>query len=215
MSYPCCPIGPTHTSRLVRSVLALTIGSLGLLALSGCHGYRFDARATNTTSENVRISIYKGKRHVKISSVIAAPGSVVSWTGQTRKPVIVRVEPANFAPGAGQVVEVSLPRRIHTDLTITSPDQNLKIISSQPMTACCKAPANPSADTTDTADAADEDDFVILPNAPQSDTPDTPANADKESAEPTDQDTQAGDDSDDSDPAVDLVEDDDEDGDGG
>ncbi len=162
-------LNPICHIRLISSAMCLS-----LVSLTGCHGFRYDTRTTNATNESVRISLYKGKRHVEISSAIAAPGAVVAWTGQTQRPVIVRIEPVNT--GRSEAIEVSLPRRVHTELTINHTGERFDIISSVPLastTPHADAVSDESHRAVDEQAAEEPDAAVESPSAGASPAPET------------------------------------------
>lgn len=162
-------------------VLPLALGS----AMGGCHAY--DLRATNTTSQDVRVSLHKGKRHKEISTVVLAPGASVGWTGQTQRPVLLRV---GSGPGTGDTTEVRVPRRVHTDLDIAMESGRLQVFNAEtgePVGLCCidgtcpecqaaraeaeaaehgedaeTVPADPQHEDADDADAGDDEPAVDL-----------------------------------------------------
>lgn len=93
-----------------RPLIAILACLAMLLPAAGC--YRYDARAKNLTSQDVRISIHKGTKHREVSTAVLGPGASVGWTGSFNGPVLMRV-----ALG-GVAADVPLPRRAHTEVEI-------------------------------------------------------------------------------------------------
>ena len=134
-----------------RLLLATLACSALLLPASGC--YRYDARAKNLTSHDVRVSIHKGTRKREVSTAVLASGASVGWNGSFNGPVWVRVQ------SGGEMVDVDLPRRAHTMVEVTDGGGELaviKTIGEESWTlgpacpedceeACCAEPAEDSA----------------------------------------------------------------------
>lgn len=218
---------PNHTFNATCPTCLISAAMcLSLASLTGCHGYRYDTRTTNATNESVRISLYKGKRHVEISSAIAAPGTVVAWTGQTQRPVIVRVEPTNA--GINEAIEVSLPRRVHTELTINHAGERFDIVSSVPLASTASHTGAALDDTPHAANeqpaeepqAASDSPSAAPSPAPETDTAtqspsDTPENLYEEASQEDSQSLTTPDknesEANDQDPPIDLLDDDDDD----
>ncbi len=98
------------------------------IALGGC--YRYDMRATNTSGEDLRVSLVKGKRQREISAVVLEPGASVGWKGQSQRPLVLRV--AND-PDVGTRTEVLVPRRVHTEFEVGFQGGEITIASDQPV----------------------------------------------------------------------------------
>lgn len=136
----------------IRSLAALALAlPLALPLAGGC--FRYDMRATNTSGQDVRVSLHKGKRHRELSTVVLAPGSSVGWTGQTQRPVLLRVA---TEPGAAERLEVAVPRRTHTQLDITRQAGQLAVLNAetgQPLGACCLDGSCPDCQAASAAQA--------------------------------------------------------------
>ncbi len=102
-----------------RFALAVLACSALLLPVGGC--YRYDAGAKNLTNQSVRVSLHKGRYQREISTAVLAPGASVGWNGAVNGPVFLRVA------GGGESLEVSLPRRVHTVLNVSSLNGQLSI----------------------------------------------------------------------------------------
>ncbi|HZW09211.1 MAG TPA: hypothetical protein VFF69_04845 [Phycisphaerales bacterium] len=142
------------------------IALLLAVGLGGCHAY--DMRATNTTSQDVRISLHKGKRHKEISTVVLAPGASVGWSGQTQRPVLLRV---GSGPGTGDSTEVLVPRRVHTDLDIAMDAGALQVFNAEtgePVGVCCIDGTCPECEAARAeAAAAEQEEDEAIPADPQ------------------------------------------------
>jgi hypothetical protein len=136
-------------------------------------------RATNTTSQDVRVSLHKGKRHKEISTVVLAPGTSVGWTGQTQRPVLLRV-----GSGPGDTTEVLVPRRVHTDLEVAMDGGGLQVFNAEtgePVGMCCIDGSCPECGAARAeAEAAEREE--VLPADPQHE--DANDNADAQDEEP-------------------------------
>ena len=112
----------------IRTLAPLALVLPLALPLGGC--YRYDMRATNTSSQDVRISLVKGKRHREISTVVLEPGSSVSWEGQTQRPLLLRV---TNDPNVGARTEVVVPKKVHTEFEVGVEGSEIVVHSDQPL----------------------------------------------------------------------------------
>ena len=103
-----------------RLAFAVLLCCALLLPIGGC--YRYDARAKNLTNQPVRISLHKGCYAREISTAVLAPGTSVGWNGAVNGPVFLRVM------AGPEVLDVSLPRRAHTQLEVSTLDSQLHIL---------------------------------------------------------------------------------------
>lgn len=96
----------------------------------GC--YHYNAMATNTSSQDMGVSLHKGKKRVELSSVVLHPGSSITWEGSTNGPVLVR-----FA-ALGETVDVRVPRRRLTTLSASTANGSLEVAKTVAgVAACC------------------------------------------------------------------------------
>lgn len=121
------------------------------LAAGGC--YRYDMRATNASTQDVRISLVKGKRQREISTVVLEPGGSVGWAGQSQRPVVLRV---STDPDVGDRTEVIVPRRVHTEFEVLSDGGRLTVASDQPTTFVEPRPAEEPAATEEQPGAMEQ-----------------------------------------------------------
>jgi hypothetical protein len=135
-----------HTLRSLAP-LALALP----LAVGGC--YRYDMRATNASSQDVRISLVKGKRQREISTVVLEPGASVGWSGTSQRPLLLRV---STDPDVGDRTDVVVPRKVHTEFEVLSEGGQLTVASDQPVTLVEPAQSEAEASPADGQPAAQE-----------------------------------------------------------